>query len=314
MSNRYIAVTIGPIFDTVNLASSPAALWTGSYMFSFLAKTICELLVKEGGIPEENIISPYYTLGTNFPTDCDGVGLYHDRIVFCSDTFTLQEFDKIKTKAVETLAETFAIDATFLKEYVMIYAAVFSDVGHPILETSQYLDGMELARPFANEQNGSELLSVLVGEKYYGNENIKGLPIVKGFRNWQLWKDDSHTALKNLSEIACSVVNSGMKKHSYYAIVRSDGDRMTKVLEMQAGDGEIRDFSRNCIFYCAEVAKLVRQYGGVAIYSGGDDLLAILPCESAGGGKAFSNSFRNAIRSLRNFSAHLIRNLPCLLV
>lgn len=31
--NKYIAVTIGPIFDTVNLASSLSALWAASYMF-----------------------------------------------------------------------------------------------------------------------------------------------------------------------------------------------------------------------------------------------------------------------------------------
>ena len=47
MPNTYIGLTIGPIFDTLNLASTPAALWAGSYLFSSLTKTICELLVSD---------------------------------------------------------------------------------------------------------------------------------------------------------------------------------------------------------------------------------------------------------------------------
>ena len=38
-NNLYVAVTIGPIFDTMSLVSTPAALWVSSYMFSFITKT-----------------------------------------------------------------------------------------------------------------------------------------------------------------------------------------------------------------------------------------------------------------------------------
>ena len=282
---RYIGITIGPIFDTVNLASSPAALWTGSYMFSYLSRTICKLLT-EKGVKEEDILSPYYTEKGDFPTDCDGVGLYHDRIIFRAKSFLLADFADVKKKAIHELAETFAMNEAYLHEYVMIHAAEFKNPTHPIVGTSKQLDGLELARTFANQQNGNELLSVLVGEKNYGNEVIKQLPLVQGFQNWQLWKDGSKESLKSISEIACSVPNSGMKKHKYYAIVRSDGDRMNQVLEKQDVN-TIRTFSRKCIFYCAEVAKEVRAFGGVAIYSGGDDLLAIIPCESKDGRSVF---------------------------
>ena len=36
IKKHYIAVTIGPIFETMSLVSSPAALWVSSYMFSYL--------------------------------------------------------------------------------------------------------------------------------------------------------------------------------------------------------------------------------------------------------------------------------------
>ena len=57
---QYVAVTIGPIFETMSLISTPAALWVSSYMFSCITKTICELLLSNG-VQEEDIITPYYS-------------------------------------------------------------------------------------------------------------------------------------------------------------------------------------------------------------------------------------------------------------
>ena len=59
--NKYIAITIGPIFDTMNLVSSPAALWASSYIFSSVAKEICHILKTDYNIDEEQIITPYYS-------------------------------------------------------------------------------------------------------------------------------------------------------------------------------------------------------------------------------------------------------------
>ena len=86
MANKYIAVTIGPIFDTINLASSPSALWAASYLFSMLSKNICQTLT-ENGINKEEIISPYYDPDDELLNKNDGVGLFHDRIIFRSENF-----------------------------------------------------------------------------------------------------------------------------------------------------------------------------------------------------------------------------------
>ena len=86
MSNTYIGLTIGPIFDTLNLASTPAALWAGSYLFSSLTRTICELLVSEKyNIPAEYIVSPYFEPDAPLLNRKDGVGLFHDRVIFRVD-------------------------------------------------------------------------------------------------------------------------------------------------------------------------------------------------------------------------------------
>ena len=284
---RYIAVTLGPIFDTVNLASSPAALWTGSYMFSYLNKTICRLLV-EKKVKEEDILTPYYTAGTQFPQECDGVGLYHDRIIFRAGDFSIEDFAQVKKDAIAHLAQTFGVDKEYLQEYLLIRAAE-ATVEHPILDTGKLLDCLELAKPIINGREDNPLLSMLVGEKHYGNETIKSLPLTRQFRNWHLRKPNGQ--LRSISDISGTQWNTGMKKHEYYAIVRADGDHIGDVIKTLrsvpevAEEGKeapktVRDFSRDCIGYCGEVADKVREYGGVAIYSGGDDLLAIMPCEN----------------------------------
>ena len=89
--NKYIGITIGPIFETINMAGTPAALWAASYMFSMLSKTVCETLV-EKGVAEEDIIAPYYKKGDPLLSKNDGIGLFHDRIVFRSGNFDITEF------------------------------------------------------------------------------------------------------------------------------------------------------------------------------------------------------------------------------
>ena len=74
MSKSYIGITIGPIFETMNLVSSPAALWTSSYMFSSVTKKLCEVLVSVYKVRAEDIISPYfdneYTFSRKTASDC----------------------------------------------------------------------------------------------------------------------------------------------------------------------------------------------------------------------------------------------------
>ena len=101
MADKYIAVTIGPIFDTINLASSPSALWAASYLFSMLSKNICQTLT-ENGINKEKIISPYYDPDDELLNKNDGVGLFHDRIIFRADDFSIDDFnEKIKDAAIK---------------------------------------------------------------------------------------------------------------------------------------------------------------------------------------------------------------------
>ena len=85
---KYVGITIGPIFKTIGEAISPAGLWFGSYFFSTVTKKLCEKLVE---IPTVKIFSPFYDSNSNQNPQDDGIGRYHDRILFLVDDNTVIE-------------------------------------------------------------------------------------------------------------------------------------------------------------------------------------------------------------------------------
>lgn len=281
-TKRYIGMTIGPIFDTVNLASSPAALWAGSYFFSLLSRNICLLLTERYGVSEEQIISPYYEKDAALLNKNDGIGLFHDRIVFLAEGFDASKTSELKEEAIANTAEFFGLTdgdkLDYLRRYVMI-ASVEAEVAegeNPILATAVMLDAMELAKPYVFRSEENPILSLFVNHDGSGrNEAIKA--VVNGFESFALRA--SNGKLKDIS----AIIGSGdYKRYNYYAIVRSDGDNMGKILGALKGAEEIRDFSQKCLSFCSRVADEAIAYGGAPIYAGGDDLLAILPCERNG--------------------------------
>lgn len=295
-TNKYIAVTIGPIFDTINLASSPSALWAASYLFSMLSKNICQTLT-EHGIDKEDIISPYYDPDAELLNKNDGVGLFHDRIIFRAEKFSIEDFQTIKEEAIKKTLELFQFkkeDTAYFKKYFLISAFAFESKS-PIMDSSKALDCLELAKPFAEERGSNPLLALFHSDdpeekneekraqNRRKNDELKNRVNEMSITDWQLY-DSNHTVM-SLPQIAKNRVPAktaaGYKKYKYYAVIRSDGDRMGAIIKKLKDDETIREFSKACLGYCAEAAKAVKEYGGVTIYSGGDDLLALVPVENS---------------------------------
>lgn len=324
MSDTYIGLTIGPIFDTLSLAFTPAALWAGSYLFSSLTRTICELLVSDYySIPMENIVSPYYDPEEELLNRKDGVGLFHDRVIFRVDEshpFDIKQLENLRSEALWKISEEFTIANDYLdtktmydylNEYIMVSGCRYTDT-NAILGSAKRLDSLELAKPFVQQEEINALFAIFVNE---GSENtnrrIRELPAVRKLEHWQLLNKDG--SIRSLPDIASNGVptEKQQKKHNYYAIVRSDGDRMGKILEKLNSDDEIRQYSRTCLQFCSKIAETVSLYGGITIYSGGDDLLAILPLESKSSseipdlfsflkkaGEIFKDSFKGLFEAL----------------
>ena len=298
---NYIGITIGPIFETMNLVSSPSALWASSYIFSYISKSICgKLVIEPYNIPEEKIVTPYYRGRSAAVTRNDGVGLFHDRIIFEKpDGFNIAAIEDIKKQIINDIASEFGINNStgFLNEYIMISAAEFT-AENPILDGSVILDSLELSKSFVASESKNPILDTFTSAKTSNDKtnaenervlsrNSKIKSIVKDslkLKGWQLFTD-GEDGIKDLGDIARCDAND-KKYNDYCAIVRADGDRIGTIIEglgFENPEMNFSKFSETCFSYCSQAAELVKKYGGVTIYSGGDDLLAILPAQSEKG-------------------------------
>ncbi|MCR5782224.1 MAG: hypothetical protein K6G90_05745 [Clostridia bacterium] len=299
---KYIAVTIGPIGDTMALSSKPASLWAASYMFSFLAKNICNALVEDSICTCNEIVTPYFDPDDPLINRNDGVGVFHDHIIFrCG-----KDISAVKdsfAKALSRTAEAFDVDIGYLQSTVNISACSFdSDESEIILRCAKMLDCMELTRRFNSLERRNEL-SAKFSNNEISNTITEKLGIAAG--EFQLFKDGR---IKSLAEIAYSKRCRGYKKNRYFCILRADGDNMSKIIADLENEQECREFSKTCLQYCSNVAAEVRRFGGVTIYAGGDDLLALTPCENESGetvfdligsiNKVFSDSFKSCSDNL----------------
>ena len=308
---KYIGITIGPIFDMMSLVSTPAALWATSYMFSSISKKTCEKLHAEG----IEIITPFFDSPKNeLFNKYDGVGLFHDRIIMKGDNVTFDKINQIKTEVLKEVSESFKLGDELLKRVLFVAAEINVAEGeNPILKGGKILDSLELPRKIMFKETSNPILAKFTGnlpedgdKKEGKNEAIK--EIAKGLGiyidRWPLIRNKKNEngeiiqQIKSLPLIAAAGRKSETekkKKHSYYAIVRSDGDNMSKIIErlpVEASSGDpkektLSDFSKICLEYCSEVAEKVTDFKGVPVYSSGDDLLAIMPCDSGDKGTVF---------------------------
>ena len=307
----YVAMTIGPLGDTMSLVTKPAALWLSSYLFSWLARELCVALVQgidglDAIVKPEDIVSPYYPVNGDdaLYNHNDGVGLFSDHIIYHDRLGTFGQLPDLINAVKARAAQTFGIGADFTWRYLMVKYCRF-EVGageNPILKCSHMLDNLELDKQFIPTQDGNPLLAVMT------NQNVArlGKDVLKiDGEAWQLVKQrgDKFT-LRDLPDIAHIPHCEDMKKNRYYCMLRADGDNMSKIIASLKTDEDCRAFSLKCLQYCQDVAKKVGDYGGTTIYSGGDDLFAVVPCEGIIDGQRSGTVF-DLIREIEKlFDAH----------
>jgi CRISPR-associated protein Cmr2 len=99
MANQYLALTIGPIIDTLLSARKTREVWGGSYMFSYIIRKIVEELKEEHNVllPTPDEIKTINTLGA---------GLYPDRIIVeANDRLTSNQLNEISQKVINDFAK-----------------------------------------------------------------------------------------------------------------------------------------------------------------------------------------------------------------
>lgn len=283
MHKKYVGITIGPIFDTILDASSPAALWFASYLFSDITKRICEKISAQDGFSKVKIYTPYFDKSI---TLLDGVGKFHDRIIFSTSDYSKEKMDQIITSVKEETIHAFPMQImemdeelgkAFLREYLQIHYVVKENLGEKncILALSPYLDALELMKTFPKDDVNNPIRKLFSGETEKKNVWIKESPLFKQIKQHQMRKKDN--TIVTIEEIAACKMTEPLKRKHYFAVVTADGDNMGEVLKNLVTDEAITNFSKDCLEYTKDAAKRIHEFGGVTIYAGGDDLLFLAP-------------------------------------
>lgn len=251
---KYIGITIGPIIETMMQAENPGQLKEASFMYSLLAKKICEKIKKTWIDNENEIIVPYFSTENNDADlmDIQGsrLGLFHDHIIFETDRNPEELnsiFEEAKSELVnEIFASLGESDRDYIKEYIQIHAVQFeTDSGeNPISVSESFLSSIELFKRLPKYQKN--FISEVKKDKDYAGTKCYG---------------DSH--------------GKNPDSH-YYAILQADGDYMGKTIG-QTEPPEIREeISKQMMVYAKGAGEFVERCGGLPIYAGGDDLLAVV--------------------------------------
>ena len=286
---KYSAINIGPILATFGMARKPREMWAASYLFSYLMKYIINVL------PNDKIISPAIIKESSENTESEkkeeplGTGLYPDRIFIKGDV----KYDTIKS-AIDTFAEKLSINVDYFN--VMLTSKDCNSDAEAIKDLNEKLDCMELfnltspqnakdkVRELIIKTYGSPLFADAFGKMEFPVESLGEIAAVE-FKDqypnqWAKFKGairnkDSKIAEKAYNELPKEKLKS---YHKYICIVQADGDNMGATVTHSAlPEGKVKEISEALLKFGEDATKAIKDFGGLPIYAGGDDLLFIAP-------------------------------------
>jgi CRISPR-associated protein Cmr2 len=123
---------------------------------------------------------------------------------------------------------------------------------------------------------------------------LKGTPRDGDCRNESQETQLVREGLKAKLSILADKDNAGSSPSSFYGLLIMDGDNMGSLIREKGASvsGALGKFTDS-------VHKTVKDYNGITIYAGGDDVLAMLPAESAiGCSLALSDCYRRSFKSI----------------
>ncbi|NKQ41260.1 MAG: type III-B CRISPR-associated protein Cas10/Cmr2 [Sulfurovum sp.] len=171
-TNPYTILSIGPIYDTMQIADNTRAVWTASYIFSYIMQTtiinVRSYLMEEYKKSEEtekDYLKKHFVVpsaNADFIRSGNRVGLFHDRLILKGEhakcvniafkkavddltNVVLQAFEYASSKKYVKLRYEETKVKKFIKGYFHSYIAQveLKDDDNPILELSKYVDTIE---------------------------------------------------------------------------------------------------------------------------------------------------------------------------
>ncbi|GEM_PF-1352485 len=185
----YIAITIGPVFRTIDRARRTRMTWAASYFYSYITKKLAFFLNEEmkPGF-HDRLIFPAQSDNTSDDSEQEltvktGAGLYADKLLFESRTGDMDKVELAIDKLIDhlTIGITKHIDQTkwgsqdkrpveeskvkeYLRQYLQFYyieKEYGEKDGSPVLEMYKYLDMLEVRQQHITEGDEDYLFHFL---------------------------------------------------------------------------------------------------------------------------------------------------------
>ena len=295
----HVGFTIGPIFDTILNATTPAALWFASCVFSDLSRRICAAVTET--IPEAFIYTPYYDPDSALD---DGLGKYHDRILFSVEAEQEElknALKAIREKTIQETAEVFPQEdfdreklTAFLAAYLQVHWLILPESElkgeNPALTLSPMLDTLELIRTFPSDDGNDPFRRLFISSRAAtrngeSNRMIKSSPLFTRINKTKCFLINKEENIRDINAIAARLYDGyenemprvDFRSDRYYAVVSADGDGLTNFFKGLPSTSEVQVFSEACLAFAGLAAEEIVAFGGVPIYAGGDDLLFLAP-------------------------------------
>lgn len=297
----HTALTIGPIYQTLQLAQSTRAIWAASYLFSHIVEQIAKELKAD-------------LEGQYVPDEANTIaaGLYTDRLVIRGKS--KEEVQQIVQKALDDLWQKLAganSSDNPLSSYIHVNIVELEEAetkSNVMDHAHQLLDATEL-QPFFNNESSNPVASLLQGLKEVASEeggkdattqylknvfnvapkissilDISAAELQK--REVKILLDYFDGDEKTRKKVNSEQINPILKKlknyHKYIAVVQADGDNIgatiKAIYDPATGKKDAIDQFAKTLFKNGQKAvQMIADYGGLPIYAGGDDLLFFAP-------------------------------------
>ena len=301
MNDKYIAITIGPIYKVTAMAKSTKAQWASSYFFSYLAKCIISpFKTREFVLPIVDDSRLWYVINEDNIVEKDRlkagergmIGRFPDRFIFKSK---LDDLTLLKDKIIESLERIGREIGAFLKDngyhkvdetevvaYLRNYMKVFffekgAETDNIVDECNSILDVLELQGSYCLEEPYNYFEQFFENEKLYKSFLVKEALGQSDIRK-QLFESLDRISGKELIEDKEHKLKK-MAYHNYIAIISADGDNMSKTIAgLLQNNQSVQLLSKKLLEFGESLFdEICESFGAKIIFIGGDDLLIYAP-------------------------------------
>ena len=266
---KYIALTLGPITDTLALGRKTSEIWMASYLFSSFMKKVIFKIKNRG---DANFLVPFSEDETIFQREDDGIGMFHDRFIFQTDSMRMEDVEQIideeKNALASMMAQSIQRDEKkvqyFLKSYLQTYLLESKEeYKNPILEISTLLDSIELHTPHLEAEedyirlflNRNVILNSSLAKESFGTK-----PSFDSIEAIAAQERDAEESPKNIQ--------------AYIAIVHADADNLGAYIKAQK---DVQNVSQKLFKFDKKAVQSIKDFGALPLFVGGDDLLFFSP-------------------------------------